>query len=78
MFPVSRPPFWFPVELSSNCAQGDAVVSNGDFGILENKRSNVEFVSKGDLRTLIQWSPSLSRFHQKIIHPPSTPESRRR
>jgi len=43
-------------------------ISRGDFGILKNKRSNVEFASKGDLRPLIQWSPSLSHFHQTIIH----------
>jgi len=54
--------------MSSNCAQGDAAISSGDFGIIKNKCSNVEFASKGDLRPLIQWSPSLSHFHQKIIH----------
>jgi len=41
-------------------------------GILKNKRSNIEFVSEGDLRPLILWSPSLSHFHQKIIHPTFT------
>jgi len=66
------PPVWFPVSLAYNCAQGDVAISSGDFGILKNKRSNVEFASKGDLRPLIQWSPSLSHFHQKIIHPTFT------
>jgi len=42
-----------PVELASNCAQGDVTISSGDFGIHENKRSNVEFASKGDLHLLI-------------------------
>jgi len=56
------------VELTPNCAQGDVAISSGDLGILKNKRSNVEFVSKVDLRTLIQWSPSLSHIHRKIIH----------
>jgi len=37
--------------------------------ILKNKRSNVEFACKGDLRPLLQWSPSLSHFHKKIFHP---------
>jgi len=36
----------------------------------QNKRSNAKLSSKGDVRPLIQWSPSLS---QKIIHPPSLP-----
>jgi len=72
VFPVSRPPFLFSVELASNCAQGDVGISCGDFGILKNKRSNVEFASKGDLRPLIQWTPSFSHFHQKIIHPAFT------
>jgi len=67
VFPVSRPPFLFPVELASNCAQGDVDISSGDFGILKI-RSNVGFASKGDLRSLIQWSASLLHFHQKIIH----------
>jgi len=53
---------------ASNCAQGDVAISSGDFGILKNKCSNVEFASKGDLRPLIQWSPSLSHFHQTITH----------
>jgi len=30
--------------------------------------SNIEFAYKGDLRPLIQCSPSLSHFHQQIIH----------
>jgi len=34
----------------------------------QNKHSNVEFAAKSDLRTVIQWSPSLSDFHQKIVH----------
>jgi len=69
VFPVSRPPFLFPVELASNCAQGDVAISNGDFGILKNKHNNIEFAFKGDIRRpLIQWSPSLSHFHQKIFH----------
>jgi len=67
-FPVSRPPFWFPVEIASHCAQGDVAISTGDFGILKNKCSNVEFAFNGDLRPLIQWSSSLSHFHQQIIH----------
>jgi len=66
---ASRPPFWFPVELASNYAQGDVAISNGDFGILKNKRSNVEFASKVDLLPLIQWSPSISHFHQQIWTP---------
>jgi len=68
VFQVSRPPFWFPVELALNCVQGDIAIGSGDFGILKNIRSNVEFASKVDLRPLIQWSPSLSHFHQ-INHP---------
>jgi len=40
-----------------------AAVTWTDFGILKNKCSNVEYASKGDLRPLIQWSPSLSHFH---------------
>jgi len=50
----AHPPFWFPIELASNCAQGDVAIRSGDFGILENKRSNVEFVFKVDLRPSIQ------------------------
>jgi len=46
---VSRPPFWFPVELASNCAQGDVAISSGEFGTLKNKRNNVEFASQVDL-----------------------------
>jgi len=42
-------------------------IRSGDFGKLKNKRSNVEIASKVDLRPLIQWSPSLSHIHQKII-----------
>jgi len=57
-----------PVELASNCAQGDVSTSSGDFGILNNKFSNVEFDFNCDLHPLIQWSQSLSQFHQKIIH----------
>jgi len=72
VFPVSRPPFWFLVELRSNLAQSDFAVSSGDFGIFKNKLSNVEFASIGDLRRLIQWLPSLSHFHQTIIHPTFT------
>jgi len=34
----------------------------------KNKRSNVEFASKDDLRRLIQWSSSLSHFNQEIIY----------
>jgi len=49
VFPVSRQPFCFPVELALNCAQGDVGISGGNFGILKNKRSNVEIASKGDL-----------------------------
>jgi len=48
-------------------AQANLAISNGHFGILKNKRSNVEFNQKDDLRPLMQWSPSLSHFHQKII-----------
>jgi len=44
------------------------IVHSDDFGILINKHSNVEIVSKVDLRFLIQWSQSLSHFHQEIIH----------
>jgi len=69
VFPVSHPPFLFPFELGLNCAQDDVAINSGDFGILKNKRSNVEFAPKGDLRPLIQ---SLSHFHQKIIHPTFT------
>jgi len=36
-FQVSRPPFWFPAELGSNCAQGDFDISSGDFGILKKQ-----------------------------------------
>jgi len=68
IFPVARPPFWFPIEHTSTCAQGDVVISSGDFYINKKKSSNVEFASKSDLRPLIQWSPSLSHFHQTIIH----------
>jgi len=68
VFPVSRPPFWFPVELPSNCALGYDAITSGDFGILKNKRRIVQFASKGDLRPLIQWSSSLSDFH-KNNHP---------
>jgi len=46
---------------------GHVAISSGDFGILKNKRSNVVFDYKSDLRPLIQWSPSLSHFHKKII-----------
>jgi len=53
------------VELASNCAQGDVAISSGDFSILKNKCSKFEFASEGDLRPLIQWSPSLSHFHTK-------------
>jgi len=59
---------WTRIEL----CLGDVAFSSGDFGILENKRSNVEVASKGDLRPLIQWSPSLSHFHQKILLPTFT------
>jgi len=45
--------------LALNCARGDVAISRGDFGVLKNIRSNIEFASKGDLRPLIQWSPSL-------------------
>jgi len=55
VFLVLRPPFCCPVEIASNYAQGDVAISSGDFGILKNKRSNVEFASKDDLRHLIQW-----------------------
>jgi len=72
VFRVSRPPFWFPVEHASNRAQSDFAISSGDFGILKTKRSNVEFASEADLRPLIQWSPSLSHFYKKIIHPTFT------
>jgi len=34
----------------------------------KNKRRNVEFASKSDLRPLIQWSSSSSHFYQQIIH----------
>jgi len=49
--------------------QDDVAISSGNFGILKNKRSNVEFAFKGDLRSLIQWS----HFHKK----PSAPSSLR-
>jgi len=61
------------VELASNCAQGDVAISSGDFDVLKNKRSNVEFASKGDLRRLIHCSPSLSHFHQNACTPTSLP-----
>jgi len=70
LLPVSA--ILIQVELGSNCAQCDVAISSGDFGILKNKRSNVEFASKGDLRALIQCSPSIFHFHQKIIHPTYT------
>jgi len=54
--------------LVSICAQGVVAISSGDFSMLKNKCSNVEFASKGDLAPLIQWSLSLSQFHKKIIH----------
>jgi len=68
VFPVSRPPFCFPAEVTLNYAQCNVGISSGDFSIFKNKLSNVEFASKGDLCPLIQRSPSLSHFHQKIIH----------
>jgi len=37
----------------------------------KTKRSNVEFASKGDLRPLIQWSPSSSIFTKQSSIPPS-------
>jgi len=55
---------WTRIELCT----GRCSYQQRDFGVLKNKRSNVELSSKGDLRPLIQWSPSLSHFHQKIIH----------
>jgi len=60
----------FPVELGWNCAQLNVAISSGDFGILKNKRSNVEFASK-DLDCL------LSRFsgpHTCHRHASSTTE----
>jgi len=69
VFPVSRPPFLYPVKLGWNCHRAMLLAAvSGEYGILKNKRSNVEFASKVDLRPLIQWSRSLSHFHQKIIH----------
>jgi len=53
---------WFPVELALNCAPGDVAISNGEFSILKNKRSNVEFASKGDLRPLIQIHSMVTKF----------------
>ena len=35
MFPVSRPPFWFPVEHGWIIAQCDIVSSSDDFNVLE-------------------------------------------
>jgi len=60
----------FDYQLNSHRIVHRAIVaiSSSDFGILKNKRSNFEFASKGDLHPLIQWSPSLAYFHQKIIH----------
>jgi len=69
VFPVLHLPFLFTVELWSNHAYGDVAISSVDFGIFKNERINIEFACKGDLRHVIQWSPSLSHFHQKIIHP---------
>jgi len=42
--------FWFPVEPGSNFALSDVVTSGGNFGILKNKCSNVEFAPICDLR----------------------------
>jgi len=56
---------------SHRIAQGDVAISSGDFCILKNKRSNIEFASKGDLRPVIQWSLSLSHFTIKSSTPPS-------
>jgi len=42
------------------------MISIGDFGILKNKRSNVEFVTKGDLRPLIV--TKFNTFSPKNIH----------
>jgi len=56
VFPVSRPPFLFPVELALYCVRGDVTIGSGDFGILKNKHSNaatLSLQSKGDLRPLI-------------------------
>jgi len=66
----SHLPLWFPVELASNCTQGDVAISSGDFGILKNKRSNVDFASKRDLRDsmvtkFITFSP---RNHRPHLH----------
>jgi len=55
---------WTRIELCTGCCCD----RSGDFGILKNKRSNVEFAFKGDLRPLIPWSPSLSHFHQNHPH----------
>jgi len=53
---------WTRIEL---CTRRCGVsIRSGDFSILKNKRSNVKFASKCDLRPLIQWSPSLPHFHQ--------------
>jgi len=48
VFPVSRQPFWFLVELGSSCEY--VTISSGDFDNLKNKRSNVEFAFNGDLQ----------------------------
>jgi len=73
VFSISHPPFLFEDDLGSNHAQGDLAITSGNFGILKNKRSNVEFTSKSDLRPLIQWSPSLSHFHKKSTTLPLLP-----
>jgi len=65
-----RPPFWLPVELASNCAQDYVTIGSGDFGILKNKRSNVEFASKVDFRPLIHQVDHI--FTKIIIHTTTT------
>ena len=47
VFPVSHPPFWFPVEQGWILEWFDIVSNSGNFDVLENKRSNLVFVLIG-------------------------------
>jgi len=73
VFPVSRPPIWFPVELASNCAQGYVAISSGDFGILKNKCSNVEFAPKVIYALWFNGHQVYDIFIKKSSTPPSLP-----
>jgi len=69
VLPVSRPPFWFPVELGANVTHGYVATSRGYFAILKNKRSNVEYCFNNWFAPFVSMTLSLSHFHQEMIHP---------